>query len=205
MQAPKDGYFYVLDAASGELISAKPFTPVNWSTGIDMKTGRPIMNPKARYDVTGKGFIQLPSFAGGHSWHPMSYSPLTGLVYIPMIEFSYPFVYAPEDDNPMGQKLSISFAKSAAMLKDPKALHVNNGYLIAWDPVNQKEVWRVPHPGARSGGTSRLRAASCSRVTPRIWSLQRIVPIPARSCGGRGPRLGYSPVHRLSKSTVSST
>lgn len=152
MQAPKDGYFYVLDAASGELISARPFTPVNWSTGIDMKTGRPIMNPAARYDVTGKGFIQLPSFAGGHSWHPMSYSPLTGLVYIPMMEFSYPFVLAHEDDNPMGQKLSISFAGSAAMLRDPKALRVNKGYLIAWDPVNQKEVWRVPHAEGRSGG-----------------------------------------------------
>jgi quinohemoprotein ethanol dehydrogenase len=94
----------------------------------------------------------LPSFAGGHSWHPMSYSPVTGLVYLPVIEFSYPFVLAHEDDNPMGQKLSISFSGSAAMLKDPKALRLNNGYLIAWDPVNQKEVWRVPHPEGRSGG-----------------------------------------------------
>ena len=152
MQAPKDGYFYVLDAASGELISAKPIVPLNWSTGIDMKTGRPIMNPAARYDVTGKGFIQVPHFGGAHSWPPMSYSPETGLVYIPTMEISYPFVMTHEDDNPMGQKLSISFAGSAAMLKNPKALRVNKGYLQAWDPVNQKEVWRVSAGAGRSGG-----------------------------------------------------
>jgi alcohol dehydrogenase (cytochrome c)/quinohemoprotein ethanol dehydrogenase len=153
MQAPKNGYFYVLDAASGELLSAKPIVPLNWSTGIDMKTGRPIMNPAARYDVTGKGFIAIPFFGGAHNWHPMSYSPLTGLVYIPTMEVSYPFVATREDDNPMGQKLSISFAKSAEMLRDPKALRVNKGYLLAWDPVKQQEAWRVSFEDGRSGGS----------------------------------------------------
>jgi len=153
MQAPKNGYFYVLDAATGELISARPIVPVNWSTGIDMKTGRPIMNPAARYDVTGRGFIAIPHFGGAHSWHPMSYSPQTGLVYIPTMEVSFPFVVAHEDDNPMGQKLSISFAGIAQMLRDPKAQRVDKGYLLAWDPVKQQEAWRVPHESGRSGGS----------------------------------------------------
>ena len=118
-----------------------------------MKTGRPIMNPAARYDVTGKGFIAVPYFGGAHNWQPMSFSPETGLVYIPAMEISYPFVVTHEDDNPMGQKLSISFAGSAKMLQDPKALRVNKGFLLAWDPVKQKEVWRVPHGSGRSGGT----------------------------------------------------
>jgi glucose dehydrogenase len=155
MQAPKNGYFYVLDAATGELISAKPIVPLNWSKGIDMKTGRPIMNPAARYDVTGKGFIAVPHYGGAHSWPPMAFSPLTNLVYIPTMEISYPFVVTHEDDNPMGQKLSISFAGSAKMLQDPKALRSNKAYLQAWDPVNQKEVWRVPiedNGQGRSGG-----------------------------------------------------
>ena len=95
----------------------------------------------------------MPYFGGAHNWHPMSYSPQTGLVYIPTMEVSYPFVVAQEDDNPMGQKLSISFAGSAKMLEDPKALRVNKGFLLAWDPVNQKEAWRVPHDDGRSGGT----------------------------------------------------
>ncbi len=153
MQASKNGFFYVIDANDGKLISAQAFVKgVNWASRIDLNTGRPIMNPAARYDVTGNGFIQVPSFAGAHNWHPMSYSPATGLMYIPTMEVGYPFVVAREDDNPMGQKLSISFAKSAAMLRDPKALHLNKGYLLAWDPVNQKEVWRVPHDDGRSGG-----------------------------------------------------
>lgn len=151
MQAPKNGYFYVLDAVTGELISAKPIVPLNWSKGIDMKTGRPIMNPAARYDVTGKGFISVPHYGGAHSWPPMAFSPITNLVYIPTMEISYPFVMTHEDDNPMGQKLSISFAGSAKMLKDPKALRVSKAYLQAWDPVNQKEVWRVPIEDAGQG------------------------------------------------------
>jgi quinohemoprotein ethanol dehydrogenase len=153
LQAPKNGYFYVLDAASGALISAEPIVPLNWSSGIDTKTGRPLVIPAARYDVTGKGFIAVPHFGGAHNWHPMSYSPQTGLVYIPTQEVSYPFVVAHEDDNPMGQKLSISFAGSAQMLRDPNALRVNKGYLLAWDPIHQKEVWRVPHEDGRSGGS----------------------------------------------------
>jgi len=153
MQAPKNGFFYVLDAASGELISAKPIVRQNWSDGLDMKTGRMKVKPAARYDVTNKGYIQVPHYGGAHNWPPMSYSSVTGLVYIPVMEISYPFVVAHEDDNPMGQKLSISFAGSAAMLKDPKALRLNNGFLLAWDPVNQKEAWRVALGDGRAGGT----------------------------------------------------
>ena len=154
MQADKNGFFYILDAKDGTLISAEPYVKgVNWAKRIDMKTGRPVMNPASRYDVTGKGFIQVPGFSGAHNWQPMSFDPETGLVYIPAMEFGYPFFATREDDNPMGQKLSISFAKSAEMLRDPKALHLNRGLLLAWDPVNHKEVWRVPfEEGGRSGG-----------------------------------------------------
>ncbi|MET0282742.1 MAG: PQQ-dependent dehydrogenase, methanol/ethanol family [Steroidobacteraceae bacterium] len=160
MQAPKSGHFYVLDAATGELISAKPIVPtLNWTTGIDMKTGRPVMNPAARYGLTGKGFIAVPHFGGAHNWPPMSYSPDTGLVYIPTNEFSYPFVAARNDDNGMGQKLSISFAESAAMSANPKNFHVNKSYLQAWDPVQQKSIWKaevggpqITSPAGRAGG-----------------------------------------------------
>jgi alcohol dehydrogenase (cytochrome c)/quinohemoprotein ethanol dehydrogenase len=110
------------------------------------------MNPAARYDVTGKGFIAVPHFGGAHSWPPMAFSPLTNLVYIPTMEISYPFVLAHEDDNPMGQKLSISFAGSQKILQDPKSFRVNKSYLQAWDPVNQKEVWRVPIADGSLGG-----------------------------------------------------
>ena len=154
MQAPKNGFFYVLDAATGELLSADPYVAdINWATGIDRKTGRPVKTAYANYGKTGKGAFVSPAFGGGHNWHPMSFSPQTGLVYLPTSHGSYPFVATHEDDNPMGQKLSISFAKSAAMLRDPKAPKFGDGYLQAWDPVNHKEVWRVQKAGARSGGS----------------------------------------------------
>ena len=80
MQAPKNGFFYVLDRATGELISAAPYTEVTWATGIDMKTGRPIETPNARYT---KPEMIKPGPLGGHNWQPMSFNPQTGLVYIP--------------------------------------------------------------------------------------------------------------------------
>ena len=153
MQAPKNGYFYVLDAATGELISAKPFVPVNWSSGIDMKTGRPIENPAARYDATGKGFILIPGPLGAHSWYPMSFNPQTGLVYLPAVYDTFPMVATRIDDNPMGQRLSISFSKGFAMYREPGAKQINEGFLLAWDPVNQREVWRAPYGSGRGSGT----------------------------------------------------
>ncbi|HEV7714287.1 MAG TPA: PQQ-dependent dehydrogenase, methanol/ethanol family [Steroidobacteraceae bacterium] len=155
MQASKNGHFYVLDAGTGELLSAKAFIPgVNWTSGINLETGRPNFNPKARYDRTNKGFIVVPTPGGAHSWHPMSFDPQTGLVYIPAMYGNYPMVATHEDDNPIGQKLSISMTKGFAMYDQPGApKRANGGFLLAWDPVNQKEVWRVSFENGRGGGT----------------------------------------------------
>ena len=155
MQAPKNGFFYVLDAKTGELLSADPYVAdVNWAKGVDLKTGRPNVNPAVNYSKTGKGAFVSPFYGGAHLWSPMSFSPKTGFMYIPTVHNSYGFVAAREDDNPMGQKLSISFAGNAALNKRPDAPKFNDGYLQAWDPVQRKEIWRVPVAGlgGRSGG-----------------------------------------------------
>jgi len=81
MQAPKNGFFYVLDRATGELISAEPYVEITWAKGVDKKTGRPIENPSARYKTEFSA--QKPGPLGGHNWMPMSFNPQTGLVYIP--------------------------------------------------------------------------------------------------------------------------
>jgi quinohemoprotein ethanol dehydrogenase len=154
MQASKNGYFYVLDASTGKLISARGFVPnINWSFGIDLATGRPRINPAARYDRTGKGFLVVPTVFGAHSWQPMSYNPATGLVYIPAVYANFPMVATRQDDNPMGQKLSISFAKGFAMYQKPGNRRIDEGFLIAWDPVKQKEAWQVPLGSGHGGGT----------------------------------------------------
>ena len=92
MQASKNGFFYVLDRATGELISAANFVAVNWAKGIDVKSGRPIENPDARIDKTGKPFVVVPGPGGAHSWQPTAYDPKTGLVYIPAQEAGFPYV-----------------------------------------------------------------------------------------------------------------
>src|SRR5690606_15899697 len=86
MQAPKNGFFYILDRATGELLSADKYVPVNWATHVDLETGRPNINPAVDYDYgTGPIFV-MPSGMGGHAWNPMAFSPTNGLVYIPPIE-----------------------------------------------------------------------------------------------------------------------
>jgi quinohemoprotein ethanol dehydrogenase len=154
MQAPKNGFFYVLDARSGQLLSAEPYVAgVNWAKRIDRKTGRPVINPEANYGKTGKGALVSPYYGGAHNWVPISFSPDTGLVYLPVTQSSYAYVATREDDNPMGQKLSISFAGNQEMMRKLKTQPVSIGYLSAWDPVAQKERWRAPVEGGRSGGT----------------------------------------------------
>jgi alcohol dehydrogenase (cytochrome c)/quinohemoprotein ethanol dehydrogenase len=154
MQASKNGFFYVVDTADGTLVSAKPFVDgINWARGIDQKTGVPDINPAARYDRTGKGFIVVPSLEGAHSWHPMSYSPRTGLVYIPAVRSTFPLVATHEENAAMGQQVSVDFAKGFELYKRPGAIQFSDGYLLAWDPVSQNVAWRVKFEGGRAGGT----------------------------------------------------
>jgi len=115
MQAPKPGFFLIIDRKTGKLLSAHPFVPVTWAKYIDLKTGRPVETPDARsykYSYNGKRYIE-PSPMGGHNWNPMSYDPQTGLVYIPAIE--------------NGQTTLFS----------------GKSFLRAWDPLRGKAVWNV--------------------------------------------------------------
>jgi PQQ-dependent dehydrogenase (methanol/ethanol family) len=149
MQAPKNGFFYVLDRATGELISAAPYTEITWATGIDMKTGRPIESPQARY---AKPEMIKPGPFGGHNWHPMSFNPQTGLVYIPAIDAAFGYADDPTfKPSPAGWNLGVDLAMAAGppgTVGKPPA-----GSLLAWDPVAQKARWRVTHPTMWNGGT----------------------------------------------------
>jgi quinohemoprotein ethanol dehydrogenase len=142
MQAPKNGFFYVLDRETGELLKADPYTYVNWATHVDLKTGRPVETPNSRYEKFNK--LVAPSPIGGHNWQAMAYNPVTKLVYIPSREWAYPhgneanFKYDPKTWN-----TGSAPNPNNKMLDDPKA-HKVEGRLIAWDPALGKEVWRSP-------------------------------------------------------------
>ena len=154
MQAPKNGFFYVIDRTNGEFISAEGYVPVTWATGIDRETGRPIENPEAHYANEAK--VIKPSAYGGHNWHPMSYSPTAGLVYIPALDIA--MLYSQPDEFTYQAKewnLGIDFAATHPS-DDPDQLVADiqgvRGYLAAWDPIAQKEVWRVQHATSWNGG-----------------------------------------------------
>jgi alcohol dehydrogenase (cytochrome c)/quinohemoprotein ethanol dehydrogenase len=156
MHAPKNGFFYVIDRENGALISAKPFTFINWATGVDMKTGRPIESATARYSRVDSPPI-IPGPLGAHNWQPMSYSPLTGLTYIPVNEVGFNFKSPPDFEF---KNLALNFGidmVAAGMPQDPKIkqsiLDSVKGKLIAWDPVLQKQAWAVERPGPWNGGT----------------------------------------------------
>jgi len=156
MQAPKNGFFYVLDRTNGKFISAQPFSTVNWATGIDAM-GRPIENPAARYPNPKEPFIAFPGPLGAHNWHPMSFSPQTGLVYIPANDL--PFVYLEQKDfkaQPLGFNVGIDPRAASMPQGDPKVkeamLAPVRGFLRAWNPITQKEAWSVEHPGPWNGG-----------------------------------------------------
>ncbi len=158
MHAPKNGFFYTLDAATGKFISGKAFAVVTWAKGLDPVTGTPIVNPEAKYEKTGKPFVSLPGAMGAHSWNPMSYSPKTGLVYIPANQAAQPYFAAAKGWTPgkVGFQTGLDISQ-LAMPADPKvraaAAAGTTGSLVAWDPVAGKARWTVQHPGPSNGGT----------------------------------------------------
>ncbi len=156
MQAPKNGFFYVLDRATGELLSADPYVVTNWAKSVDLKTGRPVIESAARYSESGKPFVAMPGPGGGHSWQPMSFSPVTQQLYMPVTELSFPFI--PEKSATLHQlawNTGVDFnagslpqdAKIKALIKSGL-----KGHLAAWDPVARKEVWRVELGRPWNGG-----------------------------------------------------
>lgn len=159
--APKNGFFFTIDRVSGKMLSAKPFIDgITWATGYDMKTGRPIENPEARYEKTGKLYMANPSALGAHNWHPMSYNPATGLVYIPALYIAGAYL-PPAAPNEQERK-SLGFNTGGAMatsdlpddtnfVKAVKA--ATAGKLVAFDPRTGKAKWTIDHPASWNGGT----------------------------------------------------
>ena len=155
MQAPKNGFFYVIDRTNGKLISAKKFVPVNWADSVDMKTGRPVATPDGWYKDSAKYIFPGP--AGGHSWPPMSFNPQTKLVYIPTIDLPFVYesvpnyIYREGYDNMYALQFPAPVPARYKPLAD-KWPAPEFEVLKAWDPVAQKEIWRVPVIGTQGGG-----------------------------------------------------
>ena len=160
LHAPKNGFFFVIDRATGKPLSADMFTAVNWATGYDPQTWRPIENPEARFYRTGKPFIGAPAPIGAHSWQPMSFSPVTGLVYLPVNDIGFGFIPPLMAEDAQRKALGFNVAANMAEGQLPPdaafikaAIAATKGSLVAWDPVARKARWRVEYPTPWNGGT----------------------------------------------------
>jgi quinohemoprotein ethanol dehydrogenase len=161
MQAPKNGYYYVLDRATGELLSAKPYAFVSWARGIDPKTGRPVLDASADYDH-GPALV-FPSETGAHAWQPMAFDPVHGVTFLPAIEAGNiiletsdrraglvegqfttpampPELYDPKD-------LRSLYGQVPALTQLEQGLKTNpasRGFLRAWSVSEQRVLWETP-------------------------------------------------------------
>jgi quinohemoprotein ethanol dehydrogenase len=152
LHAPKNGFFFVIDRTDGKLISAKNFVPVNWAKGYG-KDGRPIETAGARPDGP---FDSIPGPYGAHSWHPMSFNPTTGLVYLPAQNIPVGLM-----DDKEWKKGAVLDGRAGTGTGWNTGMIINAqppkskpfGRLIAWDPIAQREAWRVEHVSPWNGGT----------------------------------------------------
>ncbi|MCB2076551.1 MAG: PQQ-dependent dehydrogenase, methanol/ethanol family [Novosphingobium sp.] len=146
MQAPKNGFLYVIDRETGQFISAEKFAKVTWAEGIDQKTGRPIENPGIRYQGKPDLFEMWPGPTGAHSWMPQAYSPRTGLIYIPVQDQG---ALIGEGDEGGAE---ISAGMGVTLIPEVDFEEGAHAYLKAIDPVTQKEAWKIDLPGSWPAG-----------------------------------------------------
>jgi quinohemoprotein ethanol dehydrogenase len=169
MQANKNGYFYVLDRASGEVLGAHQFAYVNWTLGLDPKTYRPRPNPAAEYAAVPR--LIFPGQAGAHNWQPMSFDPRTKRVFVPTIE--QPMIYIDTARRPAGliegmftvpgivpeayfpSDLESLFGPLPALTSletGTSAPASSRGMLRALDALTGNMVWEAPTESAWDGG-----------------------------------------------------
>lgn len=149
LHAPKNGFFYVIDRTTGKFVSAEPYVLTTWASHIDPETGRPVELPNARYEQ-GPAYI-TPSYAGSHSWPPMSHNPKTGLSYIPVINDA--LIYTDDGIELKGHRVEEFKGGMAVYISQAQPPRSHPSSLVAWDPVKQQQVWSVPQDTVFNGGT----------------------------------------------------
>jgi alcohol dehydrogenase (cytochrome c) len=135
LKADRNGFFYVLHRQTGKLISAKPFVPINWATGVDLTSGRPTEVPEKRPKFKQRAMDICPNLLGGKNWQPMSFNPQTGLVYIPSLNLCMDMAGA----EPAYERGKFYLAFEFELGKGGPGGYM--GELMAWDPIKQQKVW----------------------------------------------------------------
>ena len=182
VQAPKNGFFYVLDRITGELLSAEPFADdLTWATHVDVATGRPVEAPGARYGLTGIGLYISPGPRGAHNWHTMSWNPAAGLVYLPVQNANYYYAKTDTYDYVAGRWNTGTVRGASASRPERPPLKGPANVLLGWNPSQNQEAWRVPARGGHGGtmstagnlvfwGTGSRLAALNAATGEELWS-----------------------------------
>ncbi len=147
MQAPSNGFFYVLDRATGELLGAEKYERATWAERIDLKTGRPVETPGIRMEP-GEETLIYPGPYGAHNWQAMSFNPGTGLAYIPTIR--YPAIYSKNTAYEQREGFFVIGMNTVYATPEPGD---GKGGLVAWDPVKGEARWRIQYDSIWNGGT----------------------------------------------------
>jgi PQQ-dependent dehydrogenase (methanol/ethanol family) len=202
MQANKNGFFYVLDRTNGRLISADPFARVTWASGIDLKTGRPNVNPAAYYG--SEGVALSPGPGGAHNWAPMSFNPMTGLVYIPATTTSSAsFAAQPAYEvQPARQDgfTGMAFPARPATQPSPPAIgpepldSAGGRALVAWDPIARQIRWRAAGSGPTLTTAGNLVIETFNNGRFLAYSADRgekLLDIDTGVANGLGPPITY--------------
>ncbi len=155
VQAPKNGFFYVVDRITGELISAEAFADdLTWASSVDLESGRPVETPDARYGMTGRSVYLAPGPSGAHNWHTMSWNPGTGLVYLPATNNNYFYEKTATYEYRPGRWNTGTVRENQGNRPERPPLEGPSNMLLGWDPVENREVWRVVAQGDHGGTTT---------------------------------------------------
>ena len=146
MDANRNGFFYVLDRTNGKLLAANPYVNVNWATGVDMKTGRPIETDIVKDARDGKKVTGLPSILGGKNWEPMSFNPQTGLAYANTLAFGGKYKSEPATFKQGEWYVGMDLTDPWEWGTGPR------GHLKAIDPMTGKAKWEAPSDIPRFSG-----------------------------------------------------
>jgi len=152
MQANRNGFLYVLERATGKLLAANKFVKVTWAERVDMATGRPVWSAETKAALDGKTVQVWPSLVGGKNWHPMSYSPLSKLIYVNTMDFGWE--YPPL---PLSEVANLKPGEPHYGVKRPWTYLFDDpngrGYLRAIDPLTGQSKWAVPFKSPNFSGT----------------------------------------------------
>jgi len=152
MQANRNGFFYVLERATGKLLAANKFVKVTWAERIDMTTGRPVWTEETKAALEGKKVQVWPALTGGKNWAPMSYNPVSKLVYVNTLDFGWEYQPLPLDqvsNLKAGQPHYGVTRPWPYLFDDPNG----RGYLRAIDPLTGQSKWAVPFKSPNISGT----------------------------------------------------